>query len=80
MELNAIEPCNFIHYTRDAPFYFRITKLPAGTLFARHWGRSLGGGKEFRRREGAKTYLMCTFSLMFPEHACTAGCGATDCL
>src|ERR1039457_3641197 len=61
MELNAIEPCNFIHYTRDGPFYSRITKLPAGTLFARHWGRSLGGGKEFRRREGAKTYLMRTF-------------------
>src|ERR1022692_2905311 len=47
MELNAIEPCNFIHYTRDGPFYSRITKLPAGTLFARHWGRSLGCARSF---------------------------------
>ena len=47
MELNAIEPCNFIHYTRDGPFYFRITKLPAGTLFARHWAGAWEAARSF---------------------------------
>jgi hypothetical protein len=77
-KLNAIEPYNFVHYTRDGPFYSRITKLRTGTLVARHWGRSLEGGKEFRTRKGAKAYLTRTFSRMFPEHTCTARCGATD--
>jgi len=74
--LNAIEPYNFIHYTRDGPFYSRVTKLRTGAFFARHWGRSLEGGKEFGARESAKAYLARTFFRMFPEHACTARCGA----
>ena len=77
-KLNAIEPYNFVHYTSDGPFYSRITKLRTGTFIARHWGRSLEGGKEFRTRKGAKAYLARTFSRMFPEHACTARCGATN--
>jgi hypothetical protein len=79
-KLNAIEPYSVIHYTRDGPFYSRITKLRTGTLFARQWGRSLEGGKEFHTCDGAKAYLMRTFSRMFPEHACTARCGATGCV
>jgi hypothetical protein len=76
--LNAIEPYNFVHYTSDGPFYSRITKLRTGTFLARHWGPSLEGGKEFRTRQGAKAYLARTFSRMFPEHTCTARCGATN--
>jgi hypothetical protein len=79
-KLNAIEPYNFVHYTSDGPFYSRITKLRTGTFIARHWGRNLEGGKEFRTRKGAKAYLARTFSRMFPEHTCTARCGATDCI
>jgi hypothetical protein len=79
-KLNAIELYNFVHYTSDGPFYSRITKLRTETLLARHWGRSLEGGKEFRTHQGAKAYLARTFSRMFPEHTCTARCGATDCL
>jgi len=78
--LKAIEPYNFVHYTSDGPFYSRITKLRAGTFLARHWGRNVEGGKEFRTNAGAKAYLTRTFSRMFPEHICTARCGATDCL
>jgi hypothetical protein len=77
-KLNAIEPYNFVHYTSDGPFYSRITKLRTGSFIARHWGRSLEGGKEFRTRKGAQAYLARTFSRMFPEHACTARCGATN--
>jgi|HubBroStandDraft_1064217.scaffolds.fasta_scaffold01785_6 hypothetical protein len=76
-ELDAIEPYGFVHYTGDGPFYSRATRLRTGMLFARHWGRGLEGGLEFRTREGAKSYLVQSFSLMFPDHACTAGCGST---
>ena len=75
--LDAIEPYNFIHYTRDGPFYSRITKLSKGTYLARHWGRTLEGGKEFRTCEGAKAYLVRSFFRIFLEHACTGRCGAT---
>jgi len=78
--LRAIEPYNFVHYTGDGPFYSRITKLRMGTFLARHWGRTLEGGKEFRTLQGAKAYLARTFSRMFPEHTCTARCGATNCI
>ena len=77
-KLNAIEPYNFVHYTSDGPFYSRVTNLRTGTFIARHWGRSLEGGKEFRTGKGAKAYLARTFSRMFPEHICTARCGATN--
>lgn len=76
-ELNAIEPYNFVHYTRDGPFYSRVTKLRTGKLFARHWSRSLEVGKEFRTQQDAKTYPAITFCQMFPHHVCTARCGAT---
>lgn len=79
-KLKAIEPYNFVHYTSDGPFYSRITKLRTGAFIARHWGRSLEGGKEFRTRKGAKAYLVRSFSRMYPEHTCTARCGATDCI
>src|ERR1039457_2510360 len=79
-KLNAIEPYNFVHYTGDGPFYSRVTKLRTGMLFARHWGRSLEGGKEFRTRESAKAYLERAFPQVFPEHTCTARCGATNCI
>ena len=75
--LTAIEPYNFIHYTSDGPVYSRITKLRTGAFAARHWGRRLDGGREFRTRQGAKAYLIRTFGQMFPEHQCTARCGAT---
>ena len=78
--LSAIEPYNFVHYTRDGPFYSRVTRLRTGTFFARHWGRSLEGGKEFRTRGGAKAYLVRAFPQVFPEHICTARCGATICM
>jgi len=77
-KLNAIEPYNFVHYTSDGPFYSRLTKLSTGMFLARHWGRSVEGGKEFRTRQGAKAHLARTFSRMFPEHICTARCGATN--
>ena len=75
--LNAIEPYNFIHYTREGPFYSRVTMLRTGALFARHWGRGLEGGKEFETHAYAEKYLVRSFSLLFPAHACTARCGAT---
>jgi hypothetical protein len=78
--LQTMEPYNFVHYTGDGPFYSRVTKLRTGMLFARHWGRSLEGGKEFRTREGAKAYLERTFPQVFPEHTCTARCGAANCI
>jgi len=77
-KLNAIEPYNFVHYTSDGRFYSRVTKLRTGTFIARHWGRSLEGGKEFRTRRGAQAYLARTFHRMFQEHICTARCGATN--
>ncbi len=77
--LNAIEPYNFVHYISDGPFYSRITKLRTGTFVARHWGRSLEGGQEFRAREGGEAYLVRSFFLLFPEHTCTARCGVTFC-
>jgi hypothetical protein len=78
-KLTALEPYNFVHYTGDGPFYSRTTKLRTGVFFARHWGRSLEGGKEFRTREGAKAYLVRSFFLLFPEHTCAARCGDTIC-
>lgn len=75
--LDAIEPYNFVHYTNDGPFYSRITRLRSGMFFARHWGRSLEGGKEHRTREAGKAYLVRSFFLLFPEHTCTARCGAS---
>jgi hypothetical protein len=77
-KLSAIEAYNFVHYTRDGPFYSRITKLRTGRFFARHWGQSLDGGKEFRTREGGEAYLVRSFFLLFPEHTCTARCGASS--
>jgi hypothetical protein len=76
--LNAIEPYNFVHYTNDGPFYSRITGLRNRKFLARHWGRSLEGGKEFATKQGAKAYLLRTFGRIFPEHACTARCGPTN--
>jgi hypothetical protein len=77
-KLSAIEACNFVHYTRDGPFYSRITRLRTGTFVARHWGRSLEGGKEFPTREGGEAYLVRSFFLLFPEHTCTARCGESS--
>lgn len=76
-KLNAIEPYNFVHYTLDGPFYSRVTKLRTGNFLARHWGRTVEGGKEFRTRKGATAYLLRTFSRIFPEHVCTSRCGST---
>ena len=78
-KLHAIEPYNFVHYTNAGPFYSRITKLRTGMFVARHWGRDLEGGKEFRTHKGAKAYLARTFARLFPEHICTAWCGAANC-
>ena len=78
--LTAIEPFNFIHYTKDGPFYSRVTRLATGKFFARHWGRRIEGGREFRSSAGAKAYLSRSFEEMFPEHVCTANCGpASSC-
>jgi hypothetical protein len=77
-ELTAIETYNFVHYTGDGPFHSRITKLRTGRVFARHWGRIMEGGKEFRTCGRAKAFLVRTFVLIFPEHACTARCGSTN--
>jgi hypothetical protein len=77
-KLSDIEPYNSVHYTRDGPFYSRVTKLRTGALFARYWGRSLEVGKEFQTHQGARAYPARTFSQMFPHHICTAHCGATD--
>jgi hypothetical protein len=77
-KLSAIEAYNFVHYTMDGPFYSRITRLRTGMFVARHWGRSLEGGKEFRTREGGEAYLVRSFFLLFPEHACTARCGESS--
>ena len=76
--LLAIETFNLVHYTRQGPFYSRITRLRSGAFFARHWGRDLEGGKEFRTRSGAKGYLTRSFSQMFPEHVCSSRCGWTS--
>lgn len=76
-KLKAIEPYNFVHYTGDGPIYSRVTRLRSGVYVARHWGLRLEGGKEFQSRQGAKAYLVRTFSQMFPEHLCTARCGPT---
>jgi hypothetical protein len=76
-QLNAVEPYNFVHYSSDGLIYLRITKLRTGEFWAQVWGESLEGGKEFRTKRGAKAYLERTFARMFPEHTCTARCGAT---
>ena len=76
--LSGIEPFNFVHYTKDGPFYSRVTRLRTGTFRARHWGRNLEGGKEFRTLAGAKVYLVRSFAEMFPEHTCTTRCGPID--
>jgi len=76
--LTGIEPYNFVHYTIEGPFYSRITRLRTGSFFARHWGLSLRGGKEFRSRQGARAYLARTFAQMFPEHTCSELCGPTQ--
>ncbi|MGO4885624.1 MAG: hypothetical protein ACLP59_33105 [Bryobacteraceae bacterium] len=77
-DLQAIEPYNFVHYTRDGPFYSRITKLRSGELVARHWGKTIEGGKTFRTRAGAKAYLVRSFARIFPEHVCTRRCGSSS--
>ena len=74
--LDSIEVYNYLHYTRDGPFYARITYLQGGGFFAHHWGRRLEGGKHFRTRAGAKTYLQRSFGQAYPEHACTSRCGS----
>ena len=74
--LDRIEPFNFIHGTDDGPFYARVTCLGTGYFFARHWSRTLQGGKEYRSRQGARNYLLRTFAQMFPEHVCSANCGS----
>jgi hypothetical protein len=76
-DLTDIEPYNFVHYTREGPFYSRVTKLRTGKLFARHWSRSLELGKEFRTHRDAQAYPAITFCQMFPHHVCTARCGAS---
>ncbi|HLY18918.1 MAG TPA: hypothetical protein VKR61_16925 [Bryobacteraceae bacterium] len=75
--LNAIEPYNYVHFTADGPVYSRVTRLRSGDFAARHWGRRLDGGNEFRTSRGGKAYLIRTFSQMFPEHVCTKSCGFT---
>jgi len=75
--LDRMEPYNYVHYTKDGPFYSRVTRQRNGTFFARHWGRSVKGGKEFRSRQGARAYLMRSFRQMFPEHVCGKDCGST---
>jgi hypothetical protein len=77
-KLTQIEPYNFVHHTRQGPFYSRVTRLRTGAFFARHWGRNLEGGKEFRTLAAAKAYLSRSFSQMFPNHVCTARCGSTN--
>src|ERR1039457_554822 len=77
VSLDGMEPYNFVHYTNDGPFYSRITKMRTGNFFARHWCRSLEGGKEFGSRQGARAYLLRSFSQMFPEHTCSKRCGST---
>ena len=77
-KLKAIQPYDFVHHTRDGPICLRITKLRSGGFFARHWSKNLEGGKEFRTRRGAQAYLARTFARMFPEHTCTARCGAAN--
>ncbi len=77
-KLHGIEPYNFVHFTREGLFYSRVTRLRNGKLLARHWGRSLEGGKEFKTTTGAKAYLERTFLRIFPEHECLSRCGATD--
>lgn len=76
--LVAIEPYNYVHYSKSGPFYSRITRLRNGRFFARHWASGLEGGKEFQSRAAAKAYLSRSFSQMFPGHVCTARCGSTS--
>jgi len=76
--LIAIEAYNYIHYTIDGLIYSRVTKLRSGMFFARHWGRQMEGGKEFRSTNAAKAYLIRTFRQMFPEHLCEPRCGSTE--
>ena len=75
--LGAIEPFGFVHITSDGPVYLRVTTLRNGRFSARLWGRQLDGAREFRTGRGARGYLVRIFSKMFPEHVCTARCGAT---
>ena len=76
-ELTRIELHNFVHFTNNGPFYSRITLLATGKFLARHWGKCIEGGREFRTRAGAKAYLLRSFAQMFPEHVCTPRCGPT---
>jgi hypothetical protein len=73
-----MEPYNFVHLTREGPFYSRVTRLRTGKLFARHWGRNLEAGREFRTQRDARAFTARTFSQMFPEHTCTDLCGCAD--
>jgi len=75
--LESLEPLNWIHYTPEGPFYWRITRLSTGKFFARHWGCAVEGGREFRTLSGARKYLARSFAELFPEHVCTIRCGST---
>jgi len=72
--LEEIELVNHIHYTEDGPVYSRATRLSTGDVIARHWGTDLHGGKTFRSVSAARTYLIESFSQLFPEHSCNGSC------
>ena len=75
--LAGIEPFNTVHYTKDGPFYSRITQLRDGSFAARHWGCQIDGGGGYADLAGACTYLVNSFAQMFPEHKCVEACRDT---
>ena len=75
--LEDLEALNYIHDTPEGPFYSRTTRMRTGKFFARHWGCSVEGGREFRTLAGARRYLAQSFTELFPEHVCTIRCGST---
>jgi hypothetical protein len=66
---------NHIHSTEDGLIYSRATKLAAGRVMARHWGRDLHGGRTLGSVPAARKYLIDSFSQMYPEHTCDGACG-----
>ena len=76
--LDAIEPVNFLHFTEDGPIYSRATLLATGQVMARHWGKSLDGGRVCGSVSAARKYLSQSFAQMYPEHKCGAKCGPTQ--
>jgi hypothetical protein len=71
------KPISMVHYTADGPIYSLAEKRDE-VWFARHWGKTLDGGRTLPTVGEANAYLISSFAEMFPEHRCSSRCGAFE--